>query len=99
MLPDYHITNTFNTDPEDPEDPEDPKDPDTCKVFALYRLFASEEEKAAMVDNYRAGGYGYGNARNDYDGFGQRLLQVGLSKRTAKFARFRADDLCDDHQF
>ena len=40
-----------------------PKDPDSCNVFALYRLFASDEEREAMAGMYRAGGYGYGAAK------------------------------------
>lgn len=42
---------------------EDPKDPDTCHVFSLYKLLASEEEIAEMRHNYTAGGYGYGHAK------------------------------------
>ena len=42
---------------------EDPKDPDTCNVFALYKLFATDEQKAEMESNYRAGNYGYGHAK------------------------------------
>jgi tryptophanyl-tRNA synthetase len=42
---------------------EDPKDPDGCLVFQLYSLFASEAEKAEMAERYRAGGYGYGEAK------------------------------------
>src|SRR5438132_3310285 len=38
----------------------DPKDPDRCNVFALYSLFATDEEKAEMAARYRAGGMGYG---------------------------------------
>ena len=41
----------------------DPKDPEKCNVFALYRLFATEEERAAMAARYRAGGMGYGEAK------------------------------------
>jgi tryptophanyl-tRNA synthetase len=41
----------------------DPKDPTKCNVFALYSLFATEEEKAAMAARYRAGGMGYGEAK------------------------------------
>ncbi len=40
----------------------EPLDPSTCKVFALYELFATAEEKAAMRDKYendRAFGYGH----------------------------------------
>src|SRR5438270_13499984 len=41
----------------------DPKDPDRCNVFALYSLFADEAEKAALAARYRAGGMGYGEAK------------------------------------
>lgn len=41
----------------------DPKDPDTCNVFALYRLFATPEEREVMAARYRAGGMGYGEAK------------------------------------
>ena len=52
---------------------EEPKDPDTCNVFALYKLIASEDEVAEMRKNYLAGGYGYGHAK-------QALFEVLLSK-------------------
>ncbi len=42
---------------------EDPKDPDTCAVFTLYRLFASELQQAELAERYRAGGMGYGEAK------------------------------------
>ncbi|MBP5320205.1 MAG: tryptophan--tRNA ligase [Kiritimatiellae bacterium] len=42
---------------------EDPKDPATCNVFALYKLFASPEQRAEMEANYRGGNYGYGTAK------------------------------------
>jgi len=42
---------------------EEPKDPETCNVFALYKIMASEEQIAEMRNNYEAGGYGYGHAK------------------------------------
>lgn len=42
---------------------EEPKSPDTCNCFALYRLLASPEQVAEMRNNYLAGGYGYGHAK------------------------------------
>ncbi len=42
---------------------EDVKDPDVCNVFALYQLFATEEQKQEMAELYRAGGQGYGDAK------------------------------------
>jgi len=41
----------------------DAKDPDTCNVFALYKLFATEAEREALAARYRAGGMGYGEAK------------------------------------
>lgn len=42
---------------------EDPKDPESCHVFQLYKLLASEAEIAAMTAKYVAGGFGYGHAK------------------------------------
>lgn len=48
---------------------EAPKDPAKCNVFALLRLFAAAEERAAWEQRYRAGGLGYGEAK-------KRLLEL-----------------------
>src|SRR5439155_19490953 len=42
---------------------EAPKDPELCNLFALYSLFASDAEKAALAARYRAGGMGYGDVK------------------------------------
>ncbi len=42
---------------------EEPKNPDTCNCFALYRLLATSDQVAEMRNNYLAGGYGYGHAK------------------------------------
>jgi tryptophanyl-tRNA synthetase len=42
---------------------ESPKNPDTDTVFALYKLFATDAEREALADRYRAGGMGYGEAK------------------------------------
>jgi len=57
---------------------EDPKNPETCNVFALYKLFATEEQCAEMEANYRGGNYGYGHAK-------KALLEIF----TESFAPFR----------
>ena len=51
---------------------EAPKNPDTCSVFALYQLFATPEQQAALSDRYRAGGMGYGEAK-------QALFEAAMS--------------------
>lgn len=42
---------------------EEKKDPDTCTIFALYKLVASEAEQKALAAKYRSGGMGYGEAK------------------------------------
>ena len=41
----------------------EPKDPDRCNVFALLKLFAAEDEADELAGKYRAGGFGYGDAK------------------------------------
>lgn len=47
----------------DSKELEDPKEPEGDNVFALYKLFASEEEQNDLAARYRAGGLGYGHAK------------------------------------
>lgn len=42
---------------------EEPKNPDTCNVFTLYKLVATDAQIAEMRKNYEAGGFGYGHAK------------------------------------
>ena len=42
---------------------EDSKDPDQCNIFQLYRHFTTAEEQATLAERYRAGGMGYGEAK------------------------------------
>ena len=44
---------------------EDPKDPDESLIFSLYKLFATEDEQAALAERFRAGGMGYGEAKQE----------------------------------
>lgn len=43
--------------------PEEPKDPDTSTIFQLYRHFATPAEVQALAEKFRAGGMGYGTAK------------------------------------
>jgi tryptophanyl-tRNA synthetase len=40
-----------------------PLNPETCNVFALYSLFATEPERHALAEQYRSGGIGYGETK------------------------------------
>ncbi len=57
---------------------EAPKNPDTCNVFTLYKLIASETQIAEMRENYLKGGYGYGHAKT---AFYDLLLQTFKTQR------------------
>lgn len=49
--------------PTDSKDVHEPKDPDTCKIFALHKLFANETELAELRDKYVNGGIGYKDSK------------------------------------
>ena len=53
---------------------EEPKDPDESQVFALYKLFADSGEQAALAARYRAGGMGWGAAKEELFHAVNRLL-------------------------
>jgi tryptophanyl-tRNA synthetase len=42
---------------------EAPKNPDSCAVFTLFKLFGSAAQQAELAAKYRAGGMGYGEAK------------------------------------
>ena len=44
---------------------EEPKDPESCSIFALYKLFASNKQVEEMANRYRAGGLMYGHAKQE----------------------------------
>ena len=44
---------------------EEPKDPDTCQIFQLYKLFTQADEQDALAKRYRAGGMGWGEAKEE----------------------------------
>ena len=42
---------------------EDKKNPESCNIFNIFKLIASEDEVKKMKKNYVEGGYGYGHAK------------------------------------
>jgi len=66
---------------------EEPKDPDKCNVFSLYKLFASEEQSAALAARYRAGGLGWGHAKEAL----RELLEEHLAVPREKYKALLSD--------
>jgi tryptophanyl-tRNA synthetase len=54
---------------------EEPKDPDSSQIFLLYKLFADPQEQAALAARYRAGGMGWGEAKEELFRVVNRLLE------------------------
>ena len=44
---------------------EEPKNPDTCKVFTIYSLIATEDKTQALREKYLAGNFGYGHVKTE----------------------------------
>jgi len=54
---------------------EEPKDPDTSQIFVFYKLFATPEEQAALAARFRAGGMGWGEAKEELFRVANRELE------------------------
>ncbi len=63
---------------------EEPKNPDTCNVFNIYKLIASEEQIKEMRQKYEAGGFGYGHAKTAL----YELILEKYKDQREKFAYF-----------
>lgn len=65
FLPNKQLRKQIMSIQTDSKELEEPKDPETCNVFALYKLLADKTAVETMAQQYRAGGYGYGHAKNE----------------------------------
>lgn len=66
FLPEKQLKKNVNSIVTDSTPMEDPKDPDTCNVFKLYSLLASEDQIQEMRGKYLGGNYGYGHAKKEF---------------------------------
>jgi len=66
FLPDKQLRKQIMKIQTDSTPLEDPKNPETCNLFALYKLIASEEQIAEMKAKYEGGNYGYGHAKQAF---------------------------------
>lgn len=63
FLPDKDLLKVIKAIVTDATPLEQPKNPDTCNVFAIYKLLATESQIEELRANYLRGGYGYGHAK------------------------------------
>lgn len=69
------------------QDMEEPKDPDTCNVFALYKLFADEQRQEDLKARYRAGGLGWGHAKQELF----EILEETFAAKRDRYDKLMAD--------
>ena len=81
FLPDKQLRKQIMKIKTDSTPLEEPKNPDTCNLFALYKLIASEEKIAEMRANYEGGNYGYGHAKQAF----YELLVDKFSEERARY--------------
>lgn len=81
FLPDKQLRKQIMKIQTDSTPLEDPKDPDTCNLFSLYKLVASEEQIDEMRNKYLAGNYGYGHAKQAF----YELLVEKYSEERARY--------------
>jgi tryptophanyl-tRNA synthetase len=81
FLPDKQLRKKIMAIETDSKGLDEPKDPETCNAFALYKLLATTIQTDEMRENYRAGGYGYGHAK-------QALFELICEKFKHERARY-----------
>src|SRR5690554_200408 len=81
FLPDKQLRKQVMKIETDSTPMEEPKDPERCNVFALYKLLGTEEQIKSLADQYRAGNFGYGHAK-------QALYDLIIEKYKKERERF-----------
>jgi tryptophanyl-tRNA synthetase len=69
------------------------KDPETCNVFGLYKLFADADQQAELAARYRAGGLGYGHAKQAL--FDVMNAQLELPRERYNYLQAHPDEVSD----
>ena len=65
FLPDKKLRKVIMKIKTDDKGLDDIKDPKTCTIFTLFALLANKDQTEQMEQNYLAGNYGYGHAKQE----------------------------------
>ena len=88
FLPPKKLRKKFMSIVTDSKGVDDPKDPDDCNVFQLYKLFANPDQQADLAARYRAGGLGYGHAKQEL----YELVEKRLAEPRERYNAFLSDE-------
>jgi len=81
FLPDKELKKQVMSILSDSKGLEEPKDPESCHIFAMYQLLATEEQVSEMRQKYITGGYGYGHAKME-------LFELIMTKYAAQREKY-----------
>lgn len=81
FLPDKKLRKQIMAIKTDSKGLEESKDPQTCNVFKIYTLLASDRDIEQMERNYSGGNYGYGHAK-------EALYNLIIVKYSSERSRF-----------
>ena len=87
FLPSKQLRKRVNSIVTNSQGVDEPKDPEACQIYKLYKLFATPEESAALAERYRAGGMGWGEAKNAL----YELLEKTFDEPRRRFDELMAD--------
>jgi tryptophanyl-tRNA synthetase len=71
---------------------DEPKDPEASQIYLLYKLFSTNEEAALLAASYRAGGLGWGAAKEELF----RAANRALSPLRERYNEIMADSAALD---
>lgn len=71
---------------------EDAKEPEGALVYELYKTIAPAEQSAALATKLRAGGYGWGHAKEDLF----QAIDAEIAPYRARYETLRADEAAID---
>ncbi|HSJ66137.1 MAG TPA: tryptophan--tRNA ligase [Anditalea sp.] len=66
FLPEKQLKKNINSIITDSTPLEEPKNPDTCNLFKLYSLVATNDQVQDLRNKYLGGNYGYGHAKKEF---------------------------------
>jgi tryptophanyl-tRNA synthetase len=66
FLPEKELKKNINSIITDSTPLEEPKNPDTCNVFKLYSLVATQAQTTTLRTKYLEGNFGYGHAKKEF---------------------------------
>ncbi|MDN5354945.1 MAG: tryptophanyl-tRNA synthetase [Candidatus Cloacimonadota bacterium] len=97
FLPEKKLRKTIMKIVTNSQSVDEPKDPDNCNIFALYKLFATPQQQEVLKKRYRAGGMGWGDAKQElFEVINQVLAPIRERYNKLLADKALIDEILDD---